>query len=107
AGFARIDITPDPAMLNWTLTPPLPYGEVHDPLFVHALVLADARTRVAIIGWDLLDAREFAVARVRAAVAQATGIPGPNIIVQASHDHSAPKSEMGAEPNTEREQRTS
>src|SRR6187431_3266052 len=75
AGIARADITPDPQMLNWTLIPPRPYGEVHDPLFVRALVISDSHTRVAVIGWDLLDAREFAVARIRAAVSQATGIP--------------------------------
>jgi hypothetical protein len=107
AGIARADITPDTRMLNWTLTPPRPYGQVHDPLFVRALVLSDSRTRVALIGWDLLDAREFAVDRVRAAVAKATGIPPQHIIVQATHNHSGPKSEMGAEPNTAREHRTS
>lgn len=107
AGIAKADITPDPQMLNWTLVPPRPYAEVHDPLFVRALVLSDAQTRVAIISWDLLDAREYAVARVRAAVSQATGIPGRHILVQASHNHSGPKSEMGAEPNTARELRTS
>src|SRR5688572_26251056 len=107
AGIAKADITPDPQMLNWTLTPARPYGEVHDPLFVRALVLADSATRVAVIGWDLLDAREFAVARVREAVSKATGIPPRHIIVQASHNHSGPKSEMGPEANTAREQRTS
>jgi neutral ceramidase len=107
AGIARADITPDPQMLNWTLTPARPYGEVHDPLFVRALVLADATTRVAMIGWDLLDAREFAVARVREAVSKATGMPPRHIIIQASHNHSGPKSEMGPETNTARELRTS
>ena len=107
AGFARADITPPVEMLNWTLTPARPYGEVHDPLFVRALVLADGRNRVVLLGWDLLDAREFAVGRVRAAISGATGIPEPNIIVQATHNHSGPKSEMGSEPTTAREQRTS
>src|SRR5687768_9279895 len=51
AGFAKADITPDPQMLNWTVVPPRPYGEVHDPLFVRALVLSVAGTRLAIIGW--------------------------------------------------------
>ena len=107
AGIARADITPDPQMLNWTVTPPRPYAEVRDPLFVRALVLSDARTRIAVIGWDLLDAREFAVARIRAAVTQATGIPSAHIIIQASHNHSGPKTEMGGERNTARDERTS
>lgn len=107
AGFARADITPDPGMLNWTLAAPKPYAEVHDPLFVRALVLSDGATRIAILGWDLLDAREFAVGRIRSAVAQATGIPAEHILIQATHNHSGPKSEMGPEANLQREARTS
>ena len=107
AGFARADITPPVEMLSWTLTPSRPYGEVHDPLFVRALVLAEGAHRVVLISWDLLDAREFAVSRVRAAIAQSTQIPPQNIVVHATHNHSGPKSEMGPEPNTARELRTS
>ncbi|MDO8539461.1 MAG: neutral/alkaline non-lysosomal ceramidase N-terminal domain-containing protein [Opitutaceae bacterium] len=107
AGFARADITPDPRMLNWTLTPPRPYGEVHDPLFVRALVLSDSRTKVVFLGWDLLDAREYAVARMRTAISQATGIPAAHIMIQATHNHSGPKSEMGKEPGLKREMKAS
>jgi neutral ceramidase len=107
AGVARADITPDPAMLNWTTTPSRPYGEVHDPLFARALVLFDGNTRIAILQWDLLDAREFAVARVRGAVSHATGIPEGHIIISASHNHSGPKSEMSAQHNLRREEQTS
>jgi hypothetical protein len=70
---------------------------VHDPIFARALVVTDGTTRVALIGWDLLDAREYAVARVRAAVTVATGIPSAHILVHATHNHSGPKSEMGPE----------
>lgn len=97
AGFARADITPDVGMFNWTRPNARTYGEVHDPIFARALVLSDGTTRVALIGWDLLDAREFAVARVRTAVSQATGIPPAHIVIHATHNHSGPKSEMGPE----------
>jgi neutral ceramidase len=107
AGFARADITPNPGMLNWTRPVAPPYGSVHDPLFVRALVLSDRDTRVAILGWDLLDAREFAVQRVRHAVSQATGIPAPHILVQATHNHSGPKSEMGPSPQLKHEEAAS
>jgi neutral ceramidase len=100
---ARADITPDPAMLNWTTTPARPYGEVHDPLFARVLVLFDGSTRIAILQWDLLDARDFAVARVRSAVSRATGIPEGHII----HNHSGPKSEMPPERGLRREEQTS
>ena len=101
AGAAAAEITPDPAMPNWTV--PRPYGEVHDPLRVRAVVLADGDSKVALIGWDLLDAREFAVARVRREVAAATGIAPERIMVQATHNHAGPKSEMGPEPLMPRE----
>jgi neutral ceramidase len=107
AGVAVAEITPDPAMLNWTVAGAQPYREVNDPLFARALVLSDGGTRVALLVWDLLDAREYAVARVRAAIARATGIPADHIIVQATHNHSGPKSEMGSEPGLSREQQTS
>ncbi len=107
AGFARIDITPDPKMLNWTLTPPRPYGEVHDPLSARALMLSDGTTKVVFLVWDLLDAREYAVARVRAAIRQAVAIPEGHVMITATHDHSAPKSEMGPERTLRRESQAS
>ena len=107
AGFAKADITPDPRMLNWTLTPARPYAEVHDPLFARALVLSAENTRVVLLGWDLLDARDFAVARIRQAVSGATGIPPDHIMIQATHNHSGPKSEMGPERALRREEITS
>lgn len=102
AGAARVEITPDVAMLNWNTL--RPYGAVHDPVFARAVVLDDSKTKIAFIGWDMLDAREFAVARVRRAVSGATGIPEAHIIVHATHTHSGPKSEMGPEPVLPKEQ---
>lgn len=107
AGVARADITPDTAMLNWTMVPARPYGAVHDPLFARALVLSDGQTQLVILQWDLLDAREFAVARVRTAVSRATLIPEKHILISASHNHSGPKSEMPEERGLRREEQTS
>lgn len=102
AGAARVEITPDVAMLNWNTL--RPYGAVHDPVYARAVVLDDGRIKIAFIGWDMLDAREFAVRRVRRAVSVATGIPEAHIIVHATHTHSGPKSEMGPEPVLPKEQ---
>jgi hypothetical protein len=107
AGIAKADITPDPKMLNWTASAPQPYGSVHDPLFARALVLSDGQAKLAIIVWDLLDARDFAVARIRAAINRGTGIPEDHIIISATHNHSGPKSEMGTDRALQREERTS
>src|SRR5947209_16123851 len=98
AGVARAEITPDARMLNWI--DQKPYDGVLDPLFVRALVLSDERQKVVLLCWELIDARDEAVARVRQAVREATGVPEAHLIVHASHTHSAPRSPFtgGAEP---------
>lgn len=87
-GAARADITPETDVLNWVTGKP--YGSVLDPLFVHALVLDDGKSKAALIRWDLTDVSESARDEVRKAVGVALEIPGENILVHASHTHSAP-----------------
>lgn len=88
AGAARADITPELEVLNWVTGKP--YGGVLDPIFVHALVLDDGRTKAILLRWDLTDVSESARDEVRRAVGGALGVPGENIFVNASHTHSAP-----------------
>jgi len=88
AGAARADITPEVEVLNWVTGKP--YGAVLDPLAVHALVLDDGSSKAALIRWDLVDVSESARDEVRQAVGTALGMPGENILVHASHTHSAP-----------------
>ncbi len=103
-GAARADITPETGVLNWVTGKP--YGSVLDPLFVHALVLDDGKSKIALIRWDLVDVSESARDEVRQAVGAALGMPGENILVHASHTHSAPWSPVyrgghrGAERDT-------
>jgi len=88
AGIAQVDITPDPKMTNWVGHKP--YDGVLEPIFARALVLADETNKVVLLCWDLVDARETAVARIRRAIARAIHVPALNILVHASHNHSAP-----------------
>lgn len=88
AGAAREDITPDVAVRNWVTGKP--YGEVLDPLAVHALVLDDGRTKAVLVRWDLVDVSESARDEVRKRVGSALRIPADNILVHASHNHSGP-----------------
>ncbi|MCX6955299.1 MAG: hypothetical protein NTV51_24355 [Verrucomicrobia bacterium] len=88
AGAAHADITPDPAVLNWVTGKP--YGAVLDPLTVHALVLDDGKTKAVVIRWDLTDVSESARDEVRHAVGAALKIPEGHILLNASHNHSAP-----------------
>jgi hypothetical protein len=87
-GAGRADITPGTDVLNWVTGKP--FGTVRDPLLVQALVLDDGRTRAAILRWDLTDVSESARDEVRGAVERALGIPGGNVLINASHSHSAP-----------------
>lgn len=88
AGSAQADITPDVAVLNWVTGKP--YGEVLDRLAVHALVLDDGTTKAVLIRWDLVDVSESARDEVRRVVGEALRMPPENILVHASHNHSAP-----------------
>ncbi len=87
-GVGKADITPEPEVLNWVTGKP--YGAIRDRLLVHALVLDDGAQKVALLRWDLVDVSESARDEVRAAVGAALKMPGENILVHASHNHSAP-----------------
>lgn len=96
AGAARAEITPATNLLNWTTGKP--YPGVLDPLYVRALVVSDGTTRIALLGWDLVDTREGMVARIRSAIETSTGIPRDHILINASHSHSAPFSPTAGDP---------
>jgi hypothetical protein len=63
---------------------------VHDDLHARALVLDDGRTRAAIVSCDLIGVDRRLVARVREIASEATGIPGDQIMVAATHTHAGP-----------------
>ncbi len=88
AGVARSNITPDPGVINWVNQKP--YGKILDSLYARVLVLQDTRQKAVIISVDLLEAGESFTSEVRKAVSAALGISENNILVNASHSHSAP-----------------
>lgn len=91
AGTALVDITPEkwPLPMRGAFHPGLA-DSAADPLHVRALVLDDGTTAIALalvdscmVHRDVLDsAKELAV--------RATGIPAANMMVSATHTHSAP-----------------
>jgi hypothetical protein len=66
---------------------------IDDPLLAKALVLDDGRTRAAILAIDALavggigDIRDDFLPKLRRRVERELGIPGPNLLVNASHTH--------------------
>lgn len=88
AGIARRSITPDTAVRNWVTGEP--YGKIHDSLYVTSLALGSGATRVVLISWPLVDAGESAIAELKLRVTQQLAIDPDRILVNATHNHSAP-----------------
>lgn len=103
-GYGEKDITPDIAVKNWVTGKE--YPKVNDPLMTRVIVISDGATKSVIVSLDLVDAGESATHEIRKAVSAAVGTSENNIIVSATHTHSAPwapvykKGYRGAEDDT-------
>lgn len=88
AGVAVRVVTPDPLLpVSGGMGPSKPAKEKAGELNVRALVLADDATKVAIVSADFLGFPSALGNKVRA---QVKGIPPENILIGATHTHSAP-----------------
>jgi hypothetical protein len=88
AGVAVRIVTPDPLLpVSGGVGPSHPVSKKEGELTVRALVFEEGGTRVAIVGSDFLGFPGVLGNKVRAQVA---GIPGGNILIGATHTHSAP-----------------
>src|SRR3989441_12406683 len=88
AGIAVRVVTPDPLLpVSGGVGPSHPVTKKEGDLTVRALVFADDNTRVAIVSADFLGFPAILGNRVRAKVKD---IPPENILIGATHTHSAP-----------------
>jgi len=88
AGIAVRDVTPDPLLpVSGGVEPSKPAREKIGKLTVRAFVLENSGTRVAICSTDFLGFPGVLCDKVRARV---TVIPPQNILIGATHTHSAP-----------------
>jgi hypothetical protein len=64
----------------------------HDPLFVSAVAILDVSSPVgvAFASVDCVGLSSVSIGRIRAEVAKRTNIAGVELIISATHDHSAP-----------------
>jgi neutral ceramidase len=83
AGAHKVAFTPKPSDL------PIATDSIRDPLFARAIVVDDGRACAVLIGLDLGAAGNQIVDDAVPRVAAATGCPGQNIIVSATHTHSS------------------
>lgn len=88
AGIAVRVVTPDPLLpVSGGVGPSHPVTRKLGDLTVRALVLEQGATRVAFVSADFLGFPGVLGNKVRSAV---TGIPAQNILIGATHTHSAP-----------------
>jgi hypothetical protein len=91
AGVCRVDITPplgvEPGA--WRLRTGRADG-VKEPLLAQALVLDDGARRVALVATDLLWMPRHIALAARRRIEALTGIPPEGVLLNASHNHSAP-----------------
>lgn len=84
------------------ITPPLGIGlagyyhergadGVLDPLFSKAIVIESGDDRVALVTLDLIGITRWITDQARAAIEQATGIKGGNVMISATHAHTGPE----------------
>jgi len=88
AGIAFRSVTPDPLLpVSGGIGPSKPTLKKEGDLTVRALVLSDGTTKVAFVSADFLGFPSVLGNRARA---QVKGIPPENILIGATHTHSAP-----------------
>ena len=91
AGIARTDLTPDwPVMLAGFGQRTEPATTAHDPVQGKALYLADGAERLVVITTDLLSIPRQVGQPVAEAIAAAAGMEVRQVMLCASHTHSAP-----------------
>jgi Neutral/alkaline non-lysosomal ceramidase, N-terminal len=87
-GVAKVDITPKD-LTDMVGIVVRPYGGIHDRLYARALVLGNGVNTAAIVALDLVEMGDTTLLRQR--IARELAIPADHIIINASHDHSAPR----------------
>lgn len=89
AGAATSNITPpigSPIIGGFV---PFPSTHVHDELHARCLVLDDGTTKLAIVVCDLLGIHRAVSEQARQLIADQVGIPRENVMISATHTHSA------------------
>ena len=89
AGAAASNITPPLGTLVVGSFAPYPAQHVHDELYARSLVLDDGKTKIALVVCDLLGLHRSVSVEARRLIQEATGIPPQNVLISATHTHSA------------------
>jgi neutral ceramidase len=90
AGAAAIKVTPPAGMPMAGYYHARAADGVHDDLFAKVLVLKLGETQAALVSLDLISTTHEMVRAGREAVEEATGVPGQNVMISATHSHTGP-----------------
>jgi neutral ceramidase len=91
AGAAIVEVTPQKPMFLHGYPHVARISEgTHDPLFASALILDNGEIQIGFCAVDLIFISREIAKQVRERIQKATGIPGQNLMLSASHTHSGP-----------------
>ncbi len=104
AGAYAMDVTPEkyPVSVNGGFAD-RKANSAHDPLHARCLVLDDGTTKLAIVVVDSCMIPRELIDEAKAIASKKTGIPVTNMLVSATHTHSAPAvaGVFGSDPDAE------
>jgi len=90
AGAAVVNITPAPGIGLAGYYFERGADGTNDDLFAKALVLDVDGTKAALVALDLISTTRSMVESARREIEKATGIPGANVMISATHAHTGP-----------------
>ena len=89
AGAAKSNITCPIGTLRAGSFAPYPTTHVHDELYARCLVLNDGATTLALVVVDLVGFHRSVSIEARRLIEEMSGIPPENVMISATHTHSA------------------
>lgn len=89
AGAATSNITPPLGALRAGSFAPYPSIHVHDELHARCLVISDGETTLALVVCDLVGFHRSVSVEARRLIGKSSGIPPENVMISATHTHSA------------------
>lgn len=96
AGAAKASIVPPhPTGMGGFFDRFATFTGVDTTVYARGLVCSDGATTQAIVALDLIGITDQVVKLAREQVTAATGIPGEQVLISATHDHSAPSGFAG------------
>jgi len=97
AGAAKISIVPPfPTTMGGFFDRVAKFEGVSTPIHARAVIFDNGDNQVGVIAVDLVYVSRLLVDAARANIEEATGIPGENILISATHSHSGPSGFIGA-----------